>query len=429
MACGLATRRATNAGLAISGSRVLDIFRAWHLEAYAYTFAALYAGLYFFAYHYGAWLVDGEGTPLFSDFATNVWLTGRQALHGQVALLYDPAGFIKLQQELLGPSPFYYPNWAYPPIFLLVAAPFAAFPFLPAFVAYEGLALLACVVVVTLIVRRRAAIALVLASPFTAWNIGCGQNGLLTASLIGAALLALERHPVLAGIFIGCLTCKPQLGVLFPLALIAARQWRALAGAAATTVVLIALSAAAFGLGAWTDFPRELIAQSRLYLLAGAGLHWGLQETAHGLVRYLGGGDRLAWLAQGVASLGAALIVWLVWRSRVRYPLKAATLAATALVATPYAFAYDMAAIAVPLAFLARDQIDHGLLRGEQTVMIALFLASLAVFPTSGSIPIGVAIVTVLICLILRRAMSGPPAAGGAIASENFSETTSLAGD
>jgi hypothetical protein len=32
-----------------------------------------------------------------------------------------------------------------------------------------------------------------------------------------------------------------------------------------------------------------------------------------------------------------------------------------------YAFAYDMAAIAIPAAFLAADQLRQGLLRGDQT--------------------------------------------------------------
>jgi hypothetical protein len=61
-----------------------------------------------------------------------------------------------------------------------------------------------------------------------------------------------------------------------------------------------------------------------------------------------------------MATASAATIVWLVWPSSVRYSLKMATLAAAALVAPPYAFAYDMAAIAVPAAFLARDPIRHG---------------------------------------------------------------------
>ena len=39
------------------------------------------------------------------------------------------------------------------------------------------------------------------------------------------------------------------------------------------------------------------------------------------------------------------------------YALKAATLSTAALIATPYAFAYDVAAIVVPAAFLATDQL------------------------------------------------------------------------
>ena len=159
------------------------------------------------------------------------------------------------------------------------------------------------VAVVYLIVRRPPAIALVLASPFTAWNFIAGQSGFLTASLVGAALLALERRPVLAGVFIGCLTYKPQLGILFPVALVAARQWRAFASAAVTAALLAGLSIAAFGIGPWEAFPRELLAQADLNLLVDLPGSdpgpWGILQTVYGLVRRLHGGAALAWLAQG----------------------------------------------------------------------------------------------------------------------------------
>jgi hypothetical protein len=48
------------------------------LQAYGYTLAAFYAGAYFLAYRHGVWLLDGKGTPLFSDFAAGIWLTGLQ---------------------------------------------------------------------------------------------------------------------------------------------------------------------------------------------------------------------------------------------------------------------------------------------------------------------------------------------------------------
>src|SRR5207237_4867428 len=104
---------------------------------------------------------------------------------------------------------------------------------------------------------------------------------------------------------------------------------------------------------------------------------WGYLQTVYGLIRYLHGGAALAWLSQGITALCAATIVWFVWRSPTRYALKAAILSAMALLASPYAFAYDMAGIAIPIAFLARDQMRCGLLRGEQTILLGLFCAIL----------------------------------------------------
>ena len=133
---------------------------------------------------------------------------------------------------------------------------------------------------------------------------------------------------------------------------------------------------------------------------------WGfLFQTVYGLILVLHGGAALAWLAQGMATVGMAIIVWLVWRSPARYALKAATLSTAGLIATPYAFAYDLAAIAIPVAFLASDQMRCGLLRGEQTTMIALFVMSLAVIPAAGKAPVGAVILVALLCLILHRVL------------------------
>jgi len=121
--------------------------------------------------------------------------------------------------------------------------------------------------------------------------------------------------------------------------------------------------------------------------------------------------------------------VWLVWRSGVRYALKAAALSAATLIATPYAFAYDLATIAIPIAFLASDQIRCGLLRGEQTILLTLFatvLITLVIFAdrpvgtTFGSVPLGPIVMITLLGVVLRRAFyRGDPEQF----SENFCET------
>ena len=408
--------------------RIFGIFAGWRLLAYGVALAAVYAGLLLHFYMAGAWIIDRTGMPVYSDF-TDAWVAGIEALRGKAATIYEPGEFIKLQSALLGPRDFFYPNWPYPPTFILILAPLGALPYFDAFVVWDIATLLGFIIVVYFIVRQRPAIALLLASPYTLWNFLAGQNGFLTASLIGASLLFLERRPVLAGVFIGCLTYKPQFGILFPVALAAFNRWRSFASAAGTAALLAGASIVVFGAGVWIAFPRGLVAQSVLNLFANSDSSWGLLQTVYGLARYFGGGAALAWVAQGITTTGLGLIVWLVWRSGVRYALKAAALSAATLIATPYAFAYDLATIAIPIAFLASDQIRCGLLRGEQTILLTLFatvLITLVIFAdrpvgtTFGSVPLGPIVMITLLGVVLRRAFyRGDPEQF----SENFCET------
>ncbi len=398
------------------------MFRPSRLLACGYVLVPVYAALLFAGYLAGNWAVDHAGLPVYTDFST-IWVAGVNALHGEAAALYDSAKFIDMQAALLGPIKIDYPNWPYPPTFSLLAAPFGLLPYVYALLTWNVVTLLGLVIVVFLIVRRVPAIALVLASPFTFWNFFAGQNGCVTGALIGASLLSLERQPVLAGVFVGCLTYKPQFGILFPIALVAARQWRAIASAAVTVALLVCASALAFGPAAWEAFPLGFSSQFTVVLEAG-GLpnplaDWGRIQTMYGLLRAFTGNAVLAWVGHGVTVVALVIIVWRVWRSEMRYPLKAATLSAAALVATPYAFGYDLAALAIPVAFLAKDQLRYGLLRGEQTVLIILFGASLVALVTLmispvqdklGSAPIGPVLVATLLALVLRRSTPVVPA-------------------
>ena len=392
-----------------------SVFRdASRLQLYGYAVAAVYAVFLGSVYDAGTWILDTAGVPIYTDFAC-AWVAALQALHGHAASLYDPAQFVEMQAALVGPNADFYPYWPYPPTFLLILAPFTTLGYLPAFIGWDVITLLGCITVVYAITRQPAAIALVLACPFTAWNFLAAQSGFLIASLLGGSLLLLEHRPVLAGMLIGCLTYKPQFGVLLPVALLAARQWRAIASAGITATFLAGAAVAVFGPMAWTGLPRGLAAQAGLNLLGDPGSNWGYLQSVYGFIRSLGGGAALAWLGQTVMTSGIAVIVWIVWRSPVRYPLKAAIVSAGAFIATPYAFAYDLAAIVVAAAFLTRDQISAGLLRGEQALLVALFgtaLAVLIVFGdrpggiTFGGTPVGTLVPIILSGVILRRVLS-----------------------
>jgi hypothetical protein len=382
--------------------RILGVFARWRLLAYGYTFPVFYGAFFLYLYYRGLWLARGNGDPVYHDF-TRFWVAGWHTLHGETASLYGQAAFKEVLDSSTGFGRSPNSLLSYPPTYTFILILLATLPYFTAFLAWEAVTLICFIAVVYLIVRRQTAVSLMLASPFAAWNFLIGQNGFLTGTLIGASLLLLERRPVLAGLLIGGLTYKPQFGILFPVALVAANQWRACFSAVVTTILLTAVSAVAFGMGGWTALPHAIFAEGRETMLASRD--WGFMlQTVYGLILILNGTTALAWLAQALATVVVAVIVWLVWRSPVRYPLKAATLSTAALIATPYAFAYDLAAIAIPVAFLASDEIRCGVLNGEQTTMIALFVMSLAVIPTAGKAPVGAVILVALLCVILRRA-------------------------
>jgi hypothetical protein len=391
-----------------------EIFAAWWLTSFGGALATLTLCYFAILYRAGTWIVDRAGVPIYTDFS-NQWAAGVLALHGKAPALSDPVAFAGFQATMFPAAQIVYPNWPYPPTFLLLMAPLALLPYRWAFIAWDVLTLCGCVAVVYRIVRRRTAVALALAVPFTAWNFLAAQNGFLTGALIGASLLLLESRPLLAGVFIGVLAYKPQFGILLPLALAAAKEWRAIAGAAATVLLLAALSALLFGGAAWVAFPHGLVAQTAMNLLAGPEGNWGYLQSVYGLARRLHTGIAPAWLVQGMATASLAVIVWRVWRSATAYPLKAASLSAAALLASPQIFAYDLVALVIPAAFLAADQLERGLLPGDKAVWIGLFGAPLALLVTLGDnaggitfggTPIGLAVAVGLFAAILRRAIA-----------------------
>src|SRR5690242_12303486 len=108
--------------------RLLGIYAAWRLRAYSAAVAVIYAFVFSQLYRFGGWLVSSSGAPVYTDFTT-AWIAGVQALHGEVASLYNPAEFLKIQTALLGAQKFLYPNWPYPPTFSLIMGPFALLPY------------------------------------------------------------------------------------------------------------------------------------------------------------------------------------------------------------------------------------------------------------------------------------------------------------
>ncbi len=340
------------------------------------TLALCYVVVLGAAFIAGPWLIDAQGRPIASDFV-NVWAAGALTLDGNAALAYDWTAHKAAEVAAVGHGFENYYGWHYPPTFLLVAAPLALLPFVPASILWLAATLPLYAAAIRSILHERAGILLALGFPATLWNLAAGQNGFLTAALVGGTLTLMERRPALAGICLGLLTYKPHFGLLFPVALIAAGQWRVIAVAAATALAIAAASLLAFGGDAWAAFFHWMPATGQAVLGEGRA-EFGRLQSLFGLVRAQGGSELLAWSVQGAAAFALAIAVFVLWRSRADFALKAAALAAAALIATPYLYMYDLVALAVPVAFLLRYAMAGGLTRAETLGLPAAVLLLLA---------------------------------------------------
>jgi arabinofuranan 3-O-arabinosyltransferase len=384
----------------MASSGVSSDLRNWRsLELVCFGLVVAHAVYLAASFVQGSWLIDGQGHGIPTDFV-NVWAAGRLVLDGRPETAYDWTTHKAIEDAAIGYAFEGYYAWLYPPPFLFVAGLLATLPFALAQAVWSFLTFPAYVVAIRAIVDHRLGILLAGAFPAVLSNFVVGQNGFLSAALLGGALGFMQRRPLLAGCCLGLLTYKPHLGLLFPFVLIASGRWRAFCVAAIAAALLQAASWNAFGTNAWLGFVQSVSLGSQAFLAEGqAG--WNKLQSIFGIVRSLGGSESLAWSLQ-VSLIGVvAIMVCGIWRSRVSFDLKAAALGVGTLLATPYLYLYDLVALAVPMAFLFRLGLAGGFSRSE---VIGLAGASFLVliFPIVTA-PLGALAVLLIAGLIGRR--------------------------
>jgi hypothetical protein len=191
--------------------------------------------------------------------------------------------------------------------------------------------------------------------------------------------------------------------LLFPLVLIAASQWTVFFTAAIVTLAMAFVSWLAFGTESWQAFFHWMPMFSQAFLTEGKAPWWKMQSL-FALVRYLGGTEQMAWAFHWVLTASVAVLLALMWRSRVPYTLKAAALAAGTLLTTPYLFMYDMMVLAIAIAFLVRAGLKSGF-RPYELPALGAVLVLIGCYMFTGT-PTGLGATLIVSGLILARAGS-----------------------
>lgn len=311
----------------------------------------VYLGMMFQSH---AWILAASGRPSVTDFQV-FWLAGKFALHGAAAAAYDPHLLHAAEAAAAGHGFSGEMPWRYAPHFLFFVAPLAWLPYVAAFITWVAGSTAVYAFVAWRVASNRIAAVIVCGTPAVFINAICGQNGPLTAALIGAALLTLEEQPVACGIFLALLSYKPQFGILFPLVLVAGGYWRALMSAVISTAGIIVASALVFGPGSLWAFVHFLPITSNELLIHGVNGFAKLQ-TVYGLFRWLGFSNLEAWLAHGTLLITVASGLLFLWRADFSFGIKAAGLAVGTLLATPHLYAYDFAVLMMAFTFLYSEQ-------------------------------------------------------------------------
>ncbi len=304
------------------------------------------------------------------------YTAAKGTVEGAAAEIYNAAFFQDLMGRLYPDRADVNLTWQYPPTYLLMLAPLALLPHLAGYAVWSTASAAGFAAVMRNIATDKLILFAILASPSAYAAYITGQNGFFTGALIVLAAVYPKTRPILAGVAAGLLTMKPHLGILIPVAYLAAGCWRSFFTAVATAAALALASLAVFGPEVWQAFLASL--QSTSDLLGDGRLPVEKMATPYSAALYLGLPDIAAKFVYGLFAAASVAIVFLAWRRLEDTLLKASALIACVFMTAPYGYHYELIMLALPLGAIASIALKNGWLPYEKWLLAAAFLLPLA---------------------------------------------------
>jgi len=309
---------------------------------------------------------DGSGLVVGRDFL-NFWMYGRAAASEQPWAWYDIDTYQRAIAAIVGP---HYPGqiWSYPPSLMLLLVPFGQVAYLPALAMWTVIGLAILLGVARWQGWNRQVLLATLVSPASFFGLISGQGTFLIVAALVSIFFLSNRRPIVAGLLIAMLTLKPQIGLLFPLALAAAGRWRIFAAAALGAIIIAGATAAAFGMESWRAFFREGIPTQNLALIDRAGIVGPFCPTIFMNLHSAGLSYGFAMAVQMVFALfAAAALIWMFRRHPRANPYLLMTIfTLCTATAVPYLFFYDT----LPMTLGGLLLLQKGLLDAAGRVLV-----------------------------------------------------------
>ena len=312
-----------------------------------------------------AWIMSGPGA-----MGRNGLLKGTDFLHfytlGSLALehrgaeLYDMAAQSELGEHRVPEAGRTVFVALYGPQVSLLFAPLAALPYGVALTLWLGanavLYAWCCYAVWKrcLNLQRDGSLAFLLALAYPAFFhlLLWGQSSGLALLCFTASYLALRSNrKFLAGLAIGCLMVKPQLGLAAAFVFLATGEWRVVLGAAASALASLLMGWLYYGTAVLQSYLSDLqqireiipLLEPRLYQMHSLRAFWSM------LLPW----QPVAFWFYVVSAVLALSLTLLCWRSHAALALKFAALLFATVLVSPHLTVYDLVILAPAFLVLA----------------------------------------------------------------------------
>jgi alpha-1,2-mannosyltransferase len=334
-------------------------------------------------------LLDRVGRFKGTDYV-QFYVMGSLVLEGRADALYDGDAHLAEGRRVIDPGlPVYASHPNYSPHVALAFAPLALLPWEWSLALFLVLTTLCYGVGVWLIWRECPALrthgsrvlVLAAASPLFFAQLRYGQTSAFALLFWSLAFVALCRNrPFLAGIVLGCLAYKPQMGIVVGVVFLAARQWQAVAGALSAVAAQLVVAWLATGWTTMDQYFREL---------GTLALNPSLVEIYPSEIHSLRGFFQL--LIPSTPMVTACYLVTLVavlavavrsWSGSGPLPVRVGQLVLLSVLASPHLISYDLLLLTLPLLLLA----DWGLRNRDHPLggRVSLLLVLVYFSPFSG---------------------------------------------
>jgi Glycosyltransferase family 87 len=319
-----------------------------------------------------------EGTHISSDDFVTFWAGARFAIEGTPVWAYDPARMHAAEIAATGPLTKF-TAWHYPPTFMLAVIPLGSVPFHVALYFWLLIPLVALSWLTQELFRTLTFSWVLPLFPSAVLCLVSGQNGFLTALLIGAMLFHLDRRPLVAGALCGLLTWKPHLAGLGFAVLLAGGHWRAFGAGIVTALALVVASIAVLGLAPWKAFFANFAYVA--HLLDSGNLPWQRMPSVYVSARLIGLDITAARAVQIVAAAAALAAVCVIWYRQAPLAWRGTALIAAMPLVTPYVFDYDLVVLYFAIAWLIHGCMRDGWRPGDTPVIVAAWIGPALSWP------------------------------------------------